>query len=174
MPNVANIDQLNAAITAADRLSANSGVYTITFTKNIALGPIALKAINLQKGVTLDIEGGGDALGGGGSQRGLFVYSGVVNVSDLTIQNMLALGGAGGNDGGGGAGLGGGLFIADNVSGGAAVAGKVTLDDVSFSNDSATGGAGAGSHGGGGGGGGLGGSGGAGLGSNGGNFDDGR
>ena len=52
-----------------------------------------LEAINLKTGVTLDIEGQGATLNGGGSQRGLFVYSGVVTVENLTLANMKAVGG---------------------------------------------------------------------------------
>ncbi len=69
--------------------------------------------------VTLDLEGtDGDGnaqlqtLDGSGDQRGLFIYSGVVNVTDLTLSDMRALGGSGASGGGGGAGLGGGLFVA--------------------------------------------------------------
>jgi hypothetical protein len=78
-----------------------------------------------------------------------------VSVNDLTIADAKALGGAGGaGGGGGGAGLGGGLFVASGAS--------VTLNDVSFHGDQATGGAGAGGGGFGGGGGGMGGAGGGG------------
>ena len=134
-------------------------------------------AINLESGSSLTIAGttgfGGvevQTLDGGHSQRGLFVYAGNVTVENLTIQNMSAVGGAGGGGdtgsglgGGGGAGLGGGLFVtgsSDGVGGA-----NVTLDNVSFINDAATGGAGGGGGAervGGGGGGGLGGAGGIG------------
>ncbi len=161
---VTNITQLNAAIVAADGEAAGSGAYQIVLGGNITL-TTALEAIDLKSGVTLDIAGGNYALNGGGSQRGLFVYSGTVTIENLTLQNMKALGGAGGGiNGGGGAGLGGALFIADDLADGAAP-GNVTLTNVSFSGNSATGGAGSSggalSQGGGGGGGGLGGDGGA-------------
>jgi hypothetical protein len=122
----------------------------------------ALKAINLKSGVTLDIKGaanGGSVLDGAGLERGLFVYSGVVTIENLTIQNTVAQGGGGGA--GGGAGLGGGLFIANNTADPNAVAGHVTLTDVNFMHDAAIGGAG-GAAPGNGGGGGMGGAGGAG------------
>jgi hypothetical protein len=128
---VTSIAQLNAAIVAVDGEAAGSGAYQIVLGGNISI-TTALAAINLKSGVTLDISGNNYALDGGGSQRGLFVYSGTVTVENLALQNMKALGGSGGQGGGGGAGLGGGLFVA---SGGA-----VTLTNVGFSGDSADGG----------------------------------
>ena len=88
-------------------------------------------------------------LDGGGTQRGLFVYAGTVNIQNLTISNMVARGGTGGGGtgggggvgGGGGAGLGGGLFIANNSAHGAAPS-NVTLTNVTFAKDTAAGGAG--------------------------------
>ena len=156
--------------------AAPNTAYTIDITGTIDL-TTALLAINLESGSSLTIAGttgfGGvevQTLDGGHSQRGLFVYAGNVTVENLTIQNMSAVGGAGGGGdtgsglgGGGGAGLGGGLFVtgsSDGVGGA-----NVTLDNVSFINDAATGGAGGGGGGervGGGGGGGLGGAGGIG------------
>jgi hypothetical protein len=164
--DISTIAQLNAAIAAADSLAANSGNVTIDLANvDIALGSTALDAINLAAGNTLDIDGNGGTLDGSNAQSGLFVYSGTVTVENLSLDNFVARGGAGAGGGGGGAGLGGGLFVADNAQANpAAVAGAVTLTNVSFSGDSATGG-----HGGaplkstgGGGGGGLGGGGGAG------------
>src|SRR5271165_2719636 len=162
--SVNNVGALNALIETADSLAPDSGVFTIEIASNITLGGAALEAINLAPGVTLDIQGNGNALIGGGTatpERGLFVYAGDVVVQNLTLESFDAKGGAGGALGGGGAGLGGGLFISSNVTGDA---GNVTLDDVTFSGDRASGGTGG--HGGGataaGGGGGLGGGGGAG------------
>ena len=154
--SAANINQLNALIVAAES-STSGATFQINISGDLAVSS-ALEAINLKSGVTLDIDGSnGATLDGGSSQRGLFVYSGDVNINNLTIENMKAGGGAGGPGAGGGAGLGGGLFVADNASanGGTdpnAVASNVTLDDVVFTNNSATGGAGgAGDAGGGGG-----------------------
>jgi hypothetical protein len=133
---VTSLATLNAAILQADAAAANSGTIVIDIAQTISL-TAPLEAIDLAAGVTLDIVGQGNTLDGGGTQRGLFVYAGVVDVSDLTIADAAAAGGAGGtglSGGGGGAGLGGGLFVASG--------GDVTLTNVSFSNDSATGGAG--------------------------------
>jgi hypothetical protein len=168
--------ELNAAIVSADGAAASTGAVTIDIGGSISLTG-ELEAINLASGNTLTIEGtnsSGSAaevqtLNGGGTQRGLFVYAGTVRIENLALDDMTAEGGAGSHGGGGGAGLGGGLFVAgasDGVGGA-----DVTLEGVSFNNDSAVGGAGAeydpvadGGSGGGGGGGGLGGAGGAGRG----------
>ena len=156
--------QLNDAIVQAHNEAANSGPFEIDLGGNISL-TTGLEAINLQSGVTLDIEGNGHTLDGGGTQRGLFVYAGTVDINNLAINHMQALGGDGGfGAGGGGAGLGGGLFVGANVPGDL---GNVTLTNVTFANDKATGGnGGKGGIGyfGGGGGGGLGGAGGGAVG----------
>ncbi|MCK1474976.1 cadherin-like domain-containing protein [Bradyrhizobium sp. 197] len=139
MSTVTNMTQLNAAIVAADGVTAPGTVVTITLGNDISLGGSALKAINLHDGVTLVIEGGGHILSGGGTQRGFFVYAGTVEINDLAINNMLAKGGNGGLNGGGGAGLGGGLFVGADVAGNP---GNVTLTNVTFANNKAVGGAG--------------------------------
>ena len=143
---VTNETELNAEIRAIDVSGADAAQntnYVINITGTIDL-TTDLLAINLESGSSLTIGGtngsGGAALDGGGSQRGLFVYAGNVTVENLTIENMSAVGGAGASGGGGGAGLGGGLFVtgtSDGVGGA-----HVTLDDVTFTNDKATGGAG--------------------------------
>src|ERR1700676_628420 len=138
MVTVTSIAQLNAAIVAADGVSA-AGTVTITLGNNISLGATALEAINLQSGVTLVIEGDGHTLSGSGTQRGFFVYAGTVEINNLAINNMLAKGGDGGLNGGGGAGLGGGLFVGADVAGNA---GDVTLSNVTFANNKVVGGSG--------------------------------
>ena len=121
-----------------------------------------MQAINLHHGVTLDIKGGGHTLDGGGTQRGLFVYAGTVDINNLAINNMKAQGGDGNfGEGGGGAGLGGGLFVGANVT---SDPGNVTLTNVTFAKDQAVGGnggPGGRNYDAGGGGGGLGGNGGS-------------
>ena len=84
---------LNGAIRTID--TAPVGNYVIDITGNISL-TAELLAINLPAGSTLVIEGNGHTLDGGGTQRGLFVYSGDVTIENLTLQHMLAKGGAGG------------------------------------------------------------------------------
>jgi len=167
---VNDLASLNAAIATANQETL-AGVYEIDFRANVEL-TAALTAINLHAGVTLDIEGnnatlnGANAQGVSDHQRGLFVYSGTVTINNLALYNLNAVGGSS-NAGGGGAGLGGALFVANEVANGAAATGAVTLNNVTFAGDSATGGSG-GVAGLGGGGGGLGGdghSGGGGVGS---------
>ena len=166
---VANVADLNAAILEADGLT--SGSETISIAGDFALGMTELDAINLKVGVALTIAGNSHTLSGGGMERGFFVYGGSVTISNLTLTGMVAQGGAGGaGGGGGGAGLGGALFVADNAladggTDGNAVAGSVTLQNVTFSLDGATGGSGGSGQTSGitGGGGGLGGNGGDGL-----------
>src|SRR6188768_3356237 len=115
MTTVTNITELNAAFVAAAGVA--SGTVTITLGNDITYsGNTKLKAINLQPGVTLIIEGDGHTLSGSGVQRGLFVYAGTVEINDLAIEDMLARGGNGGLNGGGGAGLGGGLFVGADVA----------------------------------------------------------
>ena len=123
---------LNGAIRTID--TGPAGHYVIDINGPIDLTS-ELLAINLPAGSTLTIQGtngsGGaqvQTIDGGGSQRGLFVYSGDVTVENLTLQNMLAQGGAGGGAGGGGGGLGGALFVADDAAHGAAP-GNVTLSN---------------------------------------------
>lgn len=132
---VSTLSQLDAALGAANALT--SGTMTIELAANIALNGGVLDAIELAAGATLDLIGNGDTLDGGNTQQGLFVYSGVVDVSDLAIDDMVARGGDGVSGGGGGAGLGGGLFVGSAVAGDA---GDVTLTDVSFAGDAAIGG----------------------------------
>ncbi|MCC6720465.1 MAG: Hint domain-containing protein [Acetobacteraceae bacterium] len=161
---VTDLAGLNAALRAIDQGGSQAeegAAYTIRLA--VPDGTLRLDsellAINLAAGAHLTIEGGGATLDGGNAQRGLFVLSGIVAVADLTIAHTLARGGGGGSGqfGGGGAGLGGALFVA--------AGGDVTLRAVTFTGNTATGGAGGDGIGtGAGGGGGLGGDGGAGSG----------
>ncbi|WP_287460225.1 hypothetical protein [Accumulibacter sp.] len=97
---------LRAALTAA----GNGDV--LSFAGNVVVAGDDLPVI--QK--NLMIEGNGFSLDGANARRGLFVYSGVVSIRDLTIQNARARGGDGGFlGGGGGAGLGGALFVASGA-----------------------------------------------------------
>ena len=72
--NVSTAGQLNDAIEEAHSLGGGSTA-AITLTGNIALNGTKLEGIYLEAGVTLDINGGGYTLDGGGTQRGLFVYA---------------------------------------------------------------------------------------------------
>ena len=157
--HVSDLAGLNAALRSA---AAGEGTYTIAL--EVPDGTLrltdALLAVNLTAGSRLTIEGNGATLDGLGTQRGLMVLGGTVEIRDLAITHALARGGDGGSGfygGGGGAGLGGGLFVG--------AAGVVTLRGVSFTGNAAQGGNGGDGLGtGAGGGGGLGGDGGAGTG----------
>jgi len=127
---VDDVDTANAETVA--------GTYTIDVSGTIDLGG-QVPEIKLASGVDLDIVGGNNATlegaGAGTPDGGLFVYSGDVDISNLTIQEAYSVGGTGTNGGGGGAGLGGGLFVGAHAS--------VTLDNVAFHRDGASGGSGA-------------------------------
>jgi hypothetical protein len=147
---VSNEQELNQAIADVD--SATSGDYTIEFTQSILEGtdtgdqifspggilsaPPELYAINLHSGVALTIDGGGNTLYANSGYRGFFAYAGSVTIQNLALNGQVARGGYGGDAaglaGGGGAGLGGGLFIGAGAN--------VTLSNVSFLNNGASGG----------------------------------
>ena len=129
-PVVTNEVQLNTELTL---LAGSTTADKITIGASFAL-TTPLQVINLGAGGALTIDGGGFTLNGQGAQRGLLVYSGIVTINNLALNNMAAIGGAGGsaaNPGGGGAGLGGGLLVA--------AGGDVTLNNVSFAGDSTQG-----------------------------------
>ncbi|MFZ2068373.1 MAG: hypothetical protein WAV27_20565, partial [Xanthobacteraceae bacterium] len=110
----ADTTTLNGAIRTIDTGPAGNYVIDITGTINLTS---QLLAINLPTGSTLTIQGTNGSgvaqvqtLDGGGTERGLFVYAGTVDINNLAINDMVAQGGSGSVGGGGGAGLGGGLF----------------------------------------------------------------
>src|SRR5580692_684451 len=114
---ITTVAELNDVL--AQAAGKTSGAYEIDLgtDADIAL-TTEINAINLQAGVTLDIEGDGATLDGENTTRGLFVYSGVVTIENLTVANAKAVGGnaVNGAGGGGGAGLGGGLFVANDTA----------------------------------------------------------
>jgi len=124
-----------AAIDLTGPSSRTNAHYTFNIVGDLVLSG-QLPAFNLASGDTLTIHGNGHTLDANGLP-GLFVYSGALEIDNLSVINAVAKGGDSGGifgsgGGGGGAGLGGGLFIA---SGGA-----VALDNVSFAHDRAVGG----------------------------------
>ena len=132
--DVGTFAQLDTAITTVN--AAASGDYVIHFTSDI-LESGDLTAIKTAAGVTTIINGDGHSLDGDAAYQDLFVYSGVVEVENISLVGGRAQGGTGG---GGGAGLGGGLFVAGG--GGGWAGGTVTLDRVTFSGNTAAGGSG--------------------------------
>ena len=132
--HVSDLAGLNAALRSA---AAADGAYTIAL--EVPDGTLrlndALLAVNLTAGSRLTIEGNGTTLDGLGTQRGLMVLGGTVEIHDLAITHALARGGDGGSGfygGGGGGGLGGGLFVG--------AAGVVTRRGVTFTGNAAQGG----------------------------------
>ncbi len=168
---VASDSDLASAIEAIDSQATGSGplpATTIQFTGDITLGATVQSDLPIIDEPVI-IDGNSHTLDGGGAYRGFLFGIGdilagssssetlPVTIENLQISNTLAQGGAGGGGAGGGAGLGGGIFVGTGV--------ELSLSNVSFSNDQATGGNGGdgaadGSMGGGGGG--MGGAGGAG------------
>ncbi|MBR0778071.1 VCBS domain-containing protein [Bradyrhizobium diazoefficiens] len=142
--NVGTAAELSAALAAISQGGtsyAKNIAYTIHFTGDISLAPLAanaqLAAINLDTGSSLLVDGAGFTLDGANAHRGFFEYAGNVKIQHLTIANMLAQGGNGAiGGGGGGAGLGGGLFVAAGAT--------VTISDVAFRYNAAHGGNGGG------------------------------
>ena len=161
LPNTANVSDETGLNNAILEFNADTvaGIYTIDVSGTITEGTDLYAIDSSAPGVSLLLlgTGGNGGLDGAGQFRGLFVYGGVVSISNLAITDAVAVGGAGGTaGGGGGAGLGGGLFVSQF--------GIVTLDNVAFSGNGVVGGAGGAGlnsgNGGAGGGGGLGGAGG--------------
>ncbi len=140
----AELNQVIASIDTGGSNVVSGAAYTIALGGNITLNA-DLDAINLPTGESLTLVGNGETLDGADTYRGLFVFDGAVAVQNLTIADSAAIGGAGGGGtggGGGGAGLGGGLFVAGTnvVNGTTYAGGSVTLSNVVFQNDAATGG----------------------------------
>ena len=106
---------------------------TITLQTNVQIDGVMTTLLNSN----IEIIGNGFTINGDstdedtdGDFRPLFVKSGEIILSDLTVTNGLAQGGSS-DQGGGGAGMGGALFIYD---------GDVTLNNVTFNNNAAIGG----------------------------------
>lgn len=148
--NVSDDPQLRSALAQAFNNSVNnsSTVDTINILGNISsTSQFVLNA-------NVNIVGNGYTINMNNDDRAFFIAGGVVNISGLSIENGLALGGHGSAGGGGGAGLGGGIFVgsgtyyggADPITGVAAVvatgvsAPNVTFNGVSFLNNKAEGG----------------------------------
>ncbi|MHC5734561.1 hypothetical protein [Nostoc sp.] len=121
---------LSYAILQANQLAGDD---TITINNDVRFTGVAQTQVNSNITIVGNSHSiSGDANNNGinddGDVRPLFIQSGTVGISDLTITNGRAQGGDGS---GGGAGLGGGLFIYD---------GSVSLTNVAFSNNTAQGG----------------------------------
>ncbi|BAY21590.1 FG-GAP repeat-containing protein [Calothrix sp. NIES-2100] len=140
---------LSYAILQANQLAGDD---TITLNNDVRVTGVVKTLVNSNISIvgnnhSISGDANNNGINDNGDVRPLFIQSGTVDISDLTITNGRAKGGDS-NSGGGGAGLGGGLFIYD---------GNVSLTNVDFSNNAAQGGSS------GVGGGGAGGSGGGGM-----------
>ena len=108
---------LNAALASINVGGASAAAktnYVFDFTPaasgaTIATSGTAISAINLMAVATLTISGHRDTFDSNNLQRGLFVYSGAVIISDLTIANTSAIGGCG-------LGAGGAIFVQEGGS----------------------------------------------------------
>jgi hypothetical protein len=107
-----------------DTISMNTDVRVTGVMKTLVNSNITIVGNNHSLSGDVNNNGSNDS----GDVRPLFILSGSVNISDLSITNGRAQGGSGG---GGGGGLGGGLFIYD---------GNVSLTNVAFTNNIAQGG----------------------------------
>ncbi|MBD2518828.1 cadherin-like domain-containing protein [Nostoc sp. FACHB-973] len=123
---------LSYAILQANQLAGDD---TITIDSDVRVTGVMKTLVNSNITIvgnnhTLSGDANNNGINDNGDVRSLFILSGTVSISDLTIANGRAKGGDSGQ-GAGGAGLGGGLFIYD---------GNVSLTDVAFSNNVAQGG----------------------------------
>ncbi|MEG3972659.1 cadherin-like domain-containing protein [Microcoleus sp. T2B6] len=123
---------LSWAILQANQLAGDD---TITLNNDVRIAGVMKTLVNSNINIVGNNHSiSGDANNNGitdsGDVRSLFILSGNVNISDLTITNGRAEGGSSGTGGGGG-GLGGGLFLYD---------GNVSLTNVAFTNNIAQGG----------------------------------
>jgi hypothetical protein len=113
---------------AISQANGNAGADTITLKTDIALNGV------MQPLIDSDVMISSDAIprtiNGSGSYRPLFIKTGNVTLSNVTITSARAKGGNS-TTGGGGAGLGGAVFVYD---------GTVSIENVTFSNNSAAGG----------------------------------
>jgi len=111
-------------------LQANqaAGLDTITLGTDVNITGVMKTLIDSD--ITIQSDGISRTISGDDKYRPLFIKSGQVIIKDMTISHGKAKGGDN-MDGGAGAGLGGGVFVYD---------GNVTIDNVTFDSDNATGG----------------------------------
>lgn len=123
---------LSYAILQANQLAGDD---TITINNDVRVTGVVKTLVNSNITIvgnnhSISGDANNNGINDNGDVRPLFILSGSVDISDLTITNGRAKGGDSAQ-GGGGAGLGGGLFIYD---------GSVSLTNVALSNNTAQGG----------------------------------
>lgn len=140
-------------VTAIDKANANinrDASNTINVSANITLTaplpPLGLRdaAGTPEANSPLIINGNGNTISGGNSQRIFFANAGEIAINDVTLADGRAKGGDGGTgnvgeSGGGGLGAGGALFVR-GADAGAGTGASVTLSGVSFDGNRAVGG----------------------------------
>jgi len=120
--------QANTLSWAILQANTNSGADLITLSTDVTTTGVMKRLIDSD--VTLTSDATHRSISGNNQYRPLFIKSGVVSLSNITISNGLAEGGEGRNTDAG-AGMGGGLFIYD---------GDVTMSEVTINASSAVGG----------------------------------
>ncbi|MBD2565199.1 MULTISPECIES: Ig-like domain-containing protein [Nostoc] len=123
---------LSYAILQANQLAGDD---TIAINNDVRFTGVVKTLVNsnitiVGNNYSISGDANNNGINDNGDVRPLFILSGTVGISDLTITNGRAKGGDS-LAGGGGAGLGGGLFIYD---------GNVSLTNVAFTNNAAQGG----------------------------------
>ncbi|MFC0239740.1 autotransporter domain-containing protein [Rhodopseudomonas telluris] len=150
--DVANQADWNTAVAAVAAAGPNSTV-TINVTSGFTLSSSLAQLQASNSGVVVNITGNGQTINGASAFQGIQVNGAnapTVNISSLTISNTAAIGGNGqngqngyysgglsygsGGGGGGGLGAGGGLLVGSGAN--------VTIANVTFTGNTATGGAG--------------------------------
>jgi len=101
------INQLNSSGTAGstatnNTININAGLPTITLSSNLPV---------IQNGVTINGPSGGQIISGNNAYRLFATFQSSLTLSNLTLQDGLALGGNGNGGGGGGMGAGGGVYV---------------------------------------------------------------
>lgn len=140
-------------VAAINNANANPGADVIVIggpiTLTAPLPPLGLRdaaGAPLASTGPLTINGNGQTISGGGTQRIFFANAGEIAINNVTLANGSARGGQGGSglrgeSGGGGLGAGGALFVR-GADAGADTGASVTLSGVSFTGNAAVGGQG--------------------------------
>jgi hypothetical protein len=134
----------------ADALAASfqNNVTNPSLVNTITLGASISGSSQWIVNANVNILGGGYTIDMQNADRAFFIAGGAVNIANLTIANGNAAGGLGGNGGGGGAGLGGAIFVGSgtysafdgSVGASGLSAPSLTLTNLTFVGNQATGG----------------------------------
>jgi hypothetical protein len=135
---------LSDALAAAFQNNVNNPSLVNTITLGASISGSSQWIVN----ANVNILGGGYTIDMQNADRAFFIAGGAVNIANLTIANGNAAGGLGGNGGGGGAGLGGAIFVGSgtysafdgSVGASGLSAPSLTLTNLTFLGNQATGG----------------------------------